>query len=122
MPKNVLIVEDTEDIAQFVIIALETMGLDTFHASNSERAIEYLQNNMPDLIVLDIGLPGMSGWQLLDLIKELREKNGIRIVVTTAFTDPANRLMGKLQEVDRYLFKPFQVKDLQDVVGELLQM
>jgi two-component system response regulator CpxR len=98
------------------------MGLDAFHASNSERAMEYLQNNKPDLIVLDIGLPGMSGWQLLDVIKELREKNGIRIVVTTAFTDPANRLMGKLQEVDRYLFKPFEVKELQDVVGELLQM
>jgi DNA-binding response OmpR family regulator len=122
MPKNVLIVEDTNDIAQFVKIALEAMGLDAFHASNSERAMEYLQNNKPDLIVLDIGLPGMSGWQLLDVIKELREKNGIRIVVTTAFTDPANRLMGKLQEVDRYLFKPFEVKELQDVVGELLQM
>lgn len=122
MPKQVLIVEDTEDIANFEKIALEMMGLEVHHMNTPEKAVEFLEQYRPDLIVLDIGLPGMSGWQLLDVIKKKRDHEGVFVIVTTAFTDPANRLMGKLQDVDGYLFKPFQIADLKKTVTDLLEL
>lgn len=118
--KLVLIVEDTIDLAGFVKIALEEMGLAAHHAPDPERAIAFLETHHPNLIILDIGLPGMSGWKLLELINERRLHDQIRIVVTTAFQDPANKLVGKLQNVDAYLIKPFQFKELEQVVAGLL--
>jgi two-component system, OmpR family, KDP operon response regulator KdpE len=118
--KTVLIIEDSLDIANFVKFSLEHMGLEAHHSSSPEKAIAFLETNRPDLIILDIGLPGMTGWQLLDMIKEKRENEGIFVVVTTAFTDPANRVVGKLQHVDRYLIKPFQYDQLKQIMDELL--
>lgn len=121
-PKQVLIIEDTQDIATFMVLALQDMKLDVHHMNTPEKAIKFLEGNQPALIILDIGLPGMTGWQLLDLLKDRREKEGIFIVVTTAYTDPANRVVGKLQHVDHYLNKPFPLDELRRVVGGLLKL
>ena len=119
--KLVLIVEDTADLAQFVEISIREMGFESFHAIDAETAINFLEDHTPDLILLDIGLPGMSGWELLDIIYTLREQEKIFVVITTAFQDPANRLIGKLQEVDGYLHKPFPYSELQKVVMGLFE-
>lgn len=120
MDKTVLIVEDEQALAGFIEESLHEIDLATFHASDAEKAIEYLQNNTPDLIILDIGLPGKSGWQLLEVLEKRREQDNIYVVISTAFQDPANRLVGKLQKVDFYLAKPFTFKQLTSVVTQLL--
>jgi two-component system response regulator CpxR len=116
-----LIVEDTVDLAGFVKLSLEEMGFEASHAVNAQQAIDFLEENIPDVILLDIGLPGMSGWQLLDIINKFREEERIFIVVTTAFQDPANRLIGKLQHVAGYLYKPFPFLELKKVVMGLFE-
>ena len=118
--KLVLIVEDQKEVADVVQAALEALGLVSHQVFNAHTALEFLETNRPDLIVLDIGLPGMSGWELLGIIQEWRKGAHIPILVTTAFTDPANRLVGKLQDVDHYLQKPFEVSVLQETVTRLL--
>ncbi len=118
--KLILIVEDTEDLAGFIKLAIEEIGMDAHHASDAAHAMAFLEDNRPDLIILDIGLPGVSGWQLLETINERRQLEKIFVVVTTAFQDPANRLIGKLQDVDGYLNKPFRFKELKDIVTGLL--
>jgi two-component system, cell cycle response regulator DivK len=70
--------------------------------------------------MMDIGLPGLSGWQFLDIINDFRKSENIPIVVTTAFQDPANRLVGKLQHVDAYLFKPIPFLALKETITQLL--
>jgi two-component system, OmpR family, alkaline phosphatase synthesis response regulator PhoP len=118
--KRVLIVEDTEDIAQLVKIALEEMSLEVTHVNNGTKALAYLEVEHTDLIVLDIGLPGISGWQVLDAIKSQRSKERYHVIVLTALTDSANRVIGKFQDVDAYLNKPFDVRQLKQIVHELL--
>lgn len=120
--KRILIVEDVLDLAMFVQTALEEIGIQADHVGTVDDALEYLQSQRPDLIILDIGLPGKSGWELLDTIKTLRQKEHIRVVVTSAFDDPANRVVGKLQDVDDYLNKPFEFAKLRRVVERLLDM
>jgi DNA-binding response OmpR family regulator len=118
--KTVLLVEDNDDIAGYVKLFLENMELEPHHAADADAAIAYLGSNRPDLILLDIGLPGVSGWQLLEMIKDQVTRDGIHVIVVTAFTDPANRLVGKLQHVDAYLNKPYEFAQLKKVVGEVL--
>jgi DNA-binding response OmpR family regulator len=118
--KLILLVEDNDDIASYVKLFLETMKLASHHASNADDALEWLKSNRPDLILLDIGLPGTSGWQLLEQIKDQVKEKNIRVVVVTAFTDPANRLVGKFQHIDAYLNKPYEFGQLKKLMGDLL--
>jgi DNA-binding response OmpR family regulator len=118
--RTVLLVEDNHDIAGYVKLFLEAMELEVHHADDADDALTYLASNRPDLILLDIGLPGKSGWQLLEMIREQVTRDNIHVIVATAFTDPANRLVGKLQHVDAYLQKPYEFAQLKKVVGEVL--
>jgi DNA-binding response OmpR family regulator len=120
--KTVLLVEDNQDIASYVRLFLEAMELEAHHAEDANAALAYLEANRPDLILLDIGLPEISGWQLLEMIKDRVTRDNIHVIVVTAYTDPANRLVGKLQHVDAYLNKPYEFAQLKKVVGEVLGM
>lgn len=116
----ILIVEDAVELAQIAQIALHRMGLQTYHAPNGQRALDFLAGNRPDLMLLDIGLPGMSGWDILEAIKT-NENADFPIIILTASGDPVNRLIGRLQErVIRYMVKPFSVDDLSRAVREAL--
>jgi len=116
----ILIVEDAVELAQIAQIALHRMGLATYHAPNGQRALDFLASNRPDLMLLDIGLPGMSGWDVLEAIKS-NEDADFPIIILTAAGDPVNRLIGRLQErVIRYMVKPFSVDELSRAVREAL--
>ena len=118
--KTVLIVEDTTELAEVIQATLERLGITAYHETHANKALEIFKKEKPDLILLDIGLPDMSGWKLLDGIKELDKNNLPHFIIITAYGDPANRLMGKLQEVDSYLIKPFSPDEVERVVGKVL--
>lgn len=116
--KKILIVEDAIELAEVIQATLERMGFQVFHETHGIKAIELFKTNRPDVVLLDIGLPDMIGWKLLDAIRELDKENRPHIVVITAYGDPANRLTGKLQDVDSYLIKPFMPDKVEQVVGK----
>ncbi len=123
MSAYVLIVEDTEDIATLVRLSLEQLGLVSHHCKNAQSALDFLETNDPPmLIVLDIGMPGMNGWEFLEIVKMKPYFNSFKVVVCTAFSDPANRVVGKLQEVDGYVTKPFGPAQIKNVVANLLEL
>jgi CheY-like chemotaxis protein len=120
---TVLIVEDTTELAEVIQATLERINMVTFHESHGGRAISLLNEKHPDLVLLDINLPDMTGWKILDSIKEKHEKSDTRmpiVVVITAYGDPANRLVGKLQGVHSYLIKPFTADEVERTVTEAL--
>jgi CheY-like chemotaxis protein len=119
----VLIVEDAIELAQISQITLSRLGLRTMHAVNGQRALEMLAEQTPDLMLLDIGLPGMNGWEVLERIKLEEAAPEFPIIVLTAAGDPVNRLIGKLQErVKRYIVKPYSVDELKQAVREILEL
>jgi len=122
--KKALIVEDTHDVAGIMELTLKRLDIATYRAIDGPAALRFLEQHtdeLPDLILLDIGLPGMSGWDVLEIVKHTYPDAAFRVIVMTAFNDPANRLVGKLQgRVVRYMTKPFEVSELTAAVREAL--
>jgi CheY-like chemotaxis protein len=121
---TVLLVEDSDEFAAIVRETLRRIKVDVAHAHDGRMATEYLRTNVPDVILLDLNLPDMTGWNILDQTKEKFEDvpkaDRPRIIILTAYNDPANRLVGKLQDVFRFLVKTTTPLELQKVVREAL--
>jgi CheY-like chemotaxis protein len=118
---SILIIEDSTELAEIIEATLRRINIVTAHETHGNKALNRYTEMRPDLVLLDIGLPDMSGWQLLDYI---REKKGTAempaVIIITAYGDPANRLVGKLQNVRDYLIKPFTSDEVEKVVMKVL--
>lgn len=118
-----LIVEDTPDMAGIMEMVLDRMNIDHHHCLNGRLALAFLETRQPDILLLDIGLPEMSGWRVLESIHERFNGVPFPVLILTAFDDPANRVMGRLQEaVFRYITKPFTTTALTEAVAAALKL
>ena len=119
--KPILIVEDTAELAEVIQATLESMGLHALTAAHGEIGLDKYKAAKPEIILLDIGLPDMTGWKFLDAIKEMKARKQIddipTIIVITAYDDAANRLVGKLQGIHSYLIKPFTPDHVEQLVA-----
>lgn len=121
---SVLIVEDATELAEVIQATLERMNMITAHETHGAKALARFSEMKPDVVLLDISLPDMTGWKILDTIKEQQEQNPAAkmpaVIVITAYGDPANRLVAKLQGVHSYLIKPFTPDEVEKVVTTAL--
>lgn len=120
----VLLIEDSEEFATIVRETLRRIHIEVVHARDGNTGVQMLTQHRPGVILLDINLPDMTGWNVLDLFKPvfetMSEEERPRVIVLTAYNDAANRLVGKLQEVYRFLVKTTTPIELQQVVREAL--
>jgi DNA-binding response OmpR family regulator len=119
---KVLVVEDTVEMAEVIRVTLERMGLTVFHETHGSRALDIYRTEKPDLIILDIGLPDTSGWQVLETIREEQLDHKPIVLIMTAYGDPANRLMGKLQGTHDYMIKPLTPSEIERSVAKALNL
>lgn len=108
-PKRILIVEDDPDIRGMVATVLDRAGFQTFRADSAEAAREVINQEVPDLIVLDLLMPGESG---LDFARRLRATHETPIIMLTALGEVTDRLRGFAFGADDYLPKPFSAQEL----------
>ncbi len=113
MVKKIFVVDDNPDVIFSVKSGLEALSEDyeIQGANSGEKCLEMLETNTPDLILLDIMMPGMSGWKTFDKIKENESWKGIPIVFLTARTDRVAKNAGGFLGED-YVEKPFEINDL----------
>lgn len=119
---KVLVVEDTVEMAEVIRVTLERMKLTVFHETHGKRALEVCRTEKPDLVILDIGLPDTSGWQVLETIREEQTDHKPLVLIMTAYGDPANRLMGKLQGTHNYMIKPLTPSEIERAVSKALNL
>ncbi|MCL4237791.1 MAG: response regulator [Anaerolineae bacterium] len=120
---RVLIVEDDLELGTILRTILGRMGFEVWHAADGHQGLALYASEKPNLVLLDIALPDITGWRLLEEMRE-RPHGGANpaFLVITAYGDPANRLMGKLQGVQGYLIKPFKVEEIGRAVLSALQL
>jgi DNA-binding response OmpR family regulator len=107
--KTILVVDDEPKIAQLARDYLEHAGFNVLIAADGPAALAAVRQRHPDLMVLDLGLPGLDG---LDVTRELRRDSTIPIVMLTARDDELDKLLGLDLGADDYLTKPFSPREL----------
>jgi CheY-like chemotaxis protein len=117
---SVLIIEDTTELAEVIQATLERMNMVTAHETHGSKGLARFNQLKPDIVLLDIGLPDMTGWKFLEAIKETHKDKLPIVIVITAYGDPANRLVAKFQGVYDYLIKPFTSSEVERVVSGAL--
>ena len=109
MSRTILVVDDEPRIVELARDYLEHAGFRVVTASDGRTALEMARRDRPDLVVLDLGLPGLDG---LDVTRELRRDGSIPIVMVTARDDELDKLLGLELGADDYLTKPFSPREL----------
>lgn len=118
-PATILVVEDDPAIALGLKQNLAFEGYGVLSAPDAERGLELLERKRPDLVILDVGLPRMSGFELCKLVRTRHPGTGILIV--SARDQEVDKIMGLDLGADDYLPKPFSVRELLARVGAILR-
>lgn len=115
--KKVLLVEDDDSLASVYIERLEAEGFDIKHVANGEDALSVAIEYKPDLILLDVMMPKISGFDVLDILRNTPETTNVRIVMLTALSQEKDKDRAKQLGVDDYLVKSQVV--IADVVDRI---
>lgn len=115
---RILIVEDEPSIAEVVSLYLRRAGYQVQVAQDGQAALDYLEDSMPDLIVLDLMLPKIDG---LSLTRWIRDRGDVPIIMLTARRDESDRIAGLEMGADDYMVKPFSPQELVSRVRAVLR-
>lgn len=120
MSKRLLVIDDEPNLLRAVAACLRGEGYDVVTARSGREALVHLASSVPDLIVSDIRMPGMDGYQLASHIRGSQRTALIPIVFLTAKDETADRIEGFRAGVDAYLTKPFEPDELVAVITSIL--
>lgn len=110
MKNTILLVEDEASIRGFTKINLEIEGFEVLEAETGEQGVEIAREKHPDLVVLDLMLPGISGYEVCEILRTEMPKIGI--IMLTAKSQEVDRILGLEKGTDDYMMKPFNPKEL----------
>lgn len=120
MPK-ILVVDDEPEILYLVRLMLERQGHEVVEARNGDECLEKLKNTSPDLILLDIMMPGLDGWEICRKIKREKKTKDIPVVMLTVRTSEESvKKSFEYALCDAHINKPFERKQLIKTVSDLL--
>lgn len=121
MAKKILAVDDDKHIADLLKVVLEEEGYEVVPVYGGQEALEKLKTLKPDLIMLDIGMPKLNGWQTLEQIKKDEKTKNIPVVMLTGHESDLSKEAMQAKGVSDYLTKPFVHEDMLSRVKQALK-
>ena len=118
MSEKILVVDDDEKICQILSLYLRSKGYEVFTCQSGSKAITSFEEFSPDLVLLDVMLPGMDGWEIL---KRIRKISNAPVIMLTALDDEAYQIKGYDLQADEYVTKPFSMQILLRKIGAVLR-
>ena len=109
--KTVLVVDDEKDIVELIGFNLEKEGFSVIRAYDGEKALEYVRTKKPDLLILDLMLPGVKGLDICKMLRGKTETASLPIIMLTAKGDEIDKVVGLEMGADDYITKPFHVRE-----------
>jgi phosphate regulon transcriptional regulator PhoB len=110
--KKILVADDEKDIVELIAYNLEQEGFAVCKAFDGRKAWEMVQTDKPDLVILDLMMPAMSGTEVCRMIRRQAETATIPIIMLTAKSDPVDKVLGLEIGADDYITKPFHIREL----------
>jgi DNA-binding response OmpR family regulator len=118
---RVVCVDDEIGIASVIKLILENNGYDVTTASDGKTGLEAIQRLKPDLVLLDLSMPDIDGWEVYQQMKANDELGRIPVIVITARSKDLDKIIGlHVAKVDGYITKPFKPQDLLRCVSQVL--
>lgn len=120
MGKRILVVEDEPETAEILQRLLERRGYQVSVSMNGKEALEKINKDPPDLVILDLNLPKLPGEEVCKEIRKDEKLKDIPVVMLTGKSSDTDKVIGKVIGADFYLTKPIEVDNLLRVVGDIL--
>jgi DNA-binding response OmpR family regulator len=110
--KKILVIEDERDQRANTCFVLEQAGYEAIDADEGVKGLEMAKAYKPDLVICDLNLPGLTGYEVIDKIREDPEISKVPIIILSVFPMPENLDIGLRLKAQDYIVKPFNFKDL----------
>jgi two-component system response regulator VicR len=119
--KLILCIEDEEEMIDLIRLILTRRGFDVRGANGGKEGLEIIRNEHPDLILLDLMMPDMDGWEVYQQMKANEATKNIPVIVVTAKAQSIDKVLGlHIAKVDDYIAKPFSPQELLNSVDNVL--
>ena len=119
--KHILCIEDEPEMIDLIRLILVRRGFDVSGAAGGKAGLEAVRKNLPDLVLLDLMMPDMDGWEVYQQMKSDESTRHIPVIVVTARAQSIDKVLGlHIAKVDDYIAKPFSPQDLLNSVERIL--
>jgi len=120
-PARILVVDDDPEIVTMLSTRLGKRGYKVSTASDGHQAIELCKKELPDVVLLDVMMPGKSGWEVARAIKQDPATHAVKIVMVSAIGEKTNEITAPIYGADAHVDKPFEFEHLERVIAQLLE-
>ncbi|MFP4418320.1 MAG: response regulator transcription factor [Chitinivibrionales bacterium] len=121
MSAKIAIIDDDPNIRELLYVNLQRRGYDAVSEGDSTKALDVIHSHMPDLVVLDVMMPEIDGWEICKIIRDDEKISHIKILMLTAKSTAKDKMIGKdILKADEYVTKPFDMGQLIHTVKRLL--
>ncbi len=120
MDQRVLVIEDSPSVRRLIEVCLRVLGVDVSSAEDGITGLDQISATNPHVVVLDIGLPGIDGWEVLSQLRENPSSAEVKVLVLTAHAQPEMADRAAEGGADAFMTKPFRPIDLRVQVEKLL--
>jgi CheY-like chemotaxis protein len=117
---RVLVIEDSASVRRLIEVCLRVLDVEVAAAADGVQGLDIARATLPDVIVLDIGLPGMDGWEVLSHLRSGDETRHIKVLVLTAHAQPEVAQQAALGGADDFMTKPFRPTELRERLEKLI--
>ena len=119
-PASILVVDDDPEIVTMLSTRLGKRGYKISTAEDGHRALEVAKRERPDLVLLDVMMPGKSGWEVARALKQDPVTQDVKIVMVSAIGEKTNEITAPIYGADAHVDKPFEFEKLESVIAGLL--
>lgn len=121
MPKKIVYIEDDLEMIYLIKMILERKGYEIVSVSDGLKGFETVEQEKPDLVMLDLMMPNIDGWDIYHQLKTNETTNSIPVIVISAKAQPIDKVLGlQIAKVNNYISKPFRPQELIDSIEEIL--
>lgn len=120
MNHSILVIEDSASVRRLIEVCLRVLEVELSAAEDGIKGLDQARMTIPDAIVLDIGLPGMDGWEVLRNLRSDESTAGIKVLILTAHAQPEVAEQAVAGGADDFMTKPFRPTELRERIEKLL--
>jgi DNA-binding response OmpR family regulator len=120
MPDKILIVDDEQDILRIIAFSLQKWGYEIVTATNGKEGLDKIASENPDLVLLDAGMPVMTGFEMLEQLRKTPGFEDTPVIMLTAHSDSQNIATARKYGILEYVTKPFDPIELRERIGSVL--